>query len=68
MRVGARRVPQACIAVGDIPRVEVGELDLSDLASIRSFADGLLAEGRSIDLLINSAGVMAVPETRVGPG
>lgn len=56
------------MAVGDIPRVEVGELDLSDLASIRSFADGLLAEGRSIDMLINSAGVMAVPETRVGPG
>ncbi|WP_232323470.1 SDR family NAD(P)-dependent oxidoreductase [Catenuloplanes japonicus] len=38
--------------------------DLADLASIRDFADTLLADGRPIDLLINCAGVMAVPRRR----
>jgi NAD(P)-dependent dehydrogenase (short-subunit alcohol dehydrogenase family) len=47
---------------------EVYELDLADLASVRAFADRFLASGRRIDLMINSAGIMATPETRVGPG
>ncbi len=42
--------------------VEVRRLDLADLASVREFADGLLADGRPLDLLLNNAGVMAVPE------
>jgi NAD(P)-dependent dehydrogenase (short-subunit alcohol dehydrogenase family) len=32
------------------------------------FADRFLASGRGIDLFIGSAGIMACPETRVGPG
>ncbi|VVJ21356.1 Dehydrogenases with different specificities (related to short-chain alcohol dehydrogenases) [Amycolatopsis camponoti] len=48
--------------------VEVDRLDLGDLDSVRDFADRFLATGRSIDLLIANAGVMACPETRVGPG
>lgn len=47
---------------------EVAELDLSDLASVQAFADRFLASGRRIDLMINSAGIMRTPETRVGPG
>jgi NAD(P)-dependent dehydrogenase (short-subunit alcohol dehydrogenase family) len=39
--------------------VEVRRLDLADQASVRDFADGL--EG-PVDLLLNNAGVMAVPE------
>ena len=41
---------------------EVRRLDLADLASVREFADGLLAQGRPLDLLVNNAGVMAVPD------
>jgi NAD(P)-dependent dehydrogenase (short-subunit alcohol dehydrogenase family) len=62
--VPARRPEQAGKAVD----AEVDQLDLSDLASVRAFADRFLASGRQIDIMINSAGVMAMPETRVGPG
>lgn len=41
--------------------VTVRRLDLADLASVRSFAGELLAEGRPIDVLVNNAGVMAPP-------
>jgi len=43
-------------------------LDLADLSSVRSFTDGVLADVDRLDLLIANAGVMACPETRVGPG
>ncbi|WP_346535465.1 SDR family oxidoreductase [Micromonospora sp. DPT] len=41
--------------------VSVRDLDLASLASIRAFADTMLAEGRPIHLLINNAGVMTPP-------
>jgi NAD(P)-dependent dehydrogenase (short-subunit alcohol dehydrogenase family) len=44
--------------------VQVRDLDLASLASVRRLADELLAEGRPIDLLINNAGVMTPPERR----
>jgi NAD(P)-dependent dehydrogenase (short-subunit alcohol dehydrogenase family) len=40
---------------------EVVDLDMASLASIRSFATGFLATGKPLDLLINNAGVMALP-------
>lgn len=63
--VPARRVDAARNAVGDL---EVDELDLADLASVRAFAERFLASGRQIDILVANAGIMATPETRVGPG
>ena len=66
--VPARRPEAAKEAVGGIDGVEVGELDLADLESVRGFAERFLASGRGIDALINNAAVMACPETRVGPG
>jgi NAD(P)-dependent dehydrogenase (short-subunit alcohol dehydrogenase family) len=39
--------------------IEVRRLDLADLSSVRAFADGLDAD---VDVLINNAGVMAVPK------
>ncbi|MEA2483412.1 MAG: hypothetical protein QOC55_1359 [Thermoleophilaceae bacterium] len=48
--------------------VEVDELDLSDLAGVHRFAQRFLDSGRSIDIQINNAAVMAAPEQRVGPG
>ncbi len=43
-------------------QLEVRRIDLADLASVREFSDGLLAEGTPVDVLINNAGVMAPPE------
>jgi NAD(P)-dependent dehydrogenase (short-subunit alcohol dehydrogenase family) len=44
--------------------VEVRRLDLQDLASVRQFADGV----ETVDVLINNAGVMAVPHAVTADG
>ncbi|KJK49287.1 short-chain dehydrogenase [Lentzea aerocolonigenes] len=41
--------------------VEVRQLDLADQSSVAAFAEGLIAEGRPLDVLVNNAGVMNVP-------
>lgn len=66
--VPARRPETAKEAIDGIANVEVDSLDLADLDSVQEFAERFLASGRTIDLLINNAGIMACPETRVGPG
>jgi NAD(P)-dependent dehydrogenase (short-subunit alcohol dehydrogenase family) len=66
--VPARRREVAEQAVGGIDGVEVDEMDLADLGSVRGFAGRFLASGRDIDIVVTNAGVMACPETRVGPG
>jgi NAD(P)-dependent dehydrogenase (short-subunit alcohol dehydrogenase family) len=50
--------------VQEIPTalVEDGVLDLANLSSIRDFAKAFLATRRPLDLLINNAGVMALPK------
>jgi NAD(P)-dependent dehydrogenase (short-subunit alcohol dehydrogenase family) len=49
-------------------RVELQELDLTSLASVRDAADQLKADHESIDLLINNAGVMFTPKTATKDG
>ncbi len=49
-------------------QIEIGALDLGDLASVRGFAESANQQLESLDLLINNAGIMACPETRIGPG
>ncbi|MEV4254780.1 SDR family NAD(P)-dependent oxidoreductase [Spirillospora sp. NPDC049652] len=66
--VPARRPEVAREALRDVPRVDVHELDLGDLGSVREFSDHLLGDGRTLDIVITNAGIMACPETRVGPG
>jgi NAD(P)-dependent dehydrogenase (short-subunit alcohol dehydrogenase family) len=66
--VPARRRTHAEQELAGIDGVEVDELDLADLDSVAAFARRVLESGRPVDLLINNAGVMACPETRVGPG
>ena len=44
------------------------EMDLADIASVRRFAKEVTDATPRLDLLINNAGIMACPETRVGPG
>lgn len=43
-------------------KVEVGVLDLANLASVRSFAERLIDKGTAVDVLINNAGIMALPQ------
>ncbi|AFA75009.1 putative oxidoreductase, short-chain dehydrogenase/reductase family [Gordonia polyisoprenivorans VH2] len=52
------------VARGLGDRARVAALDLADLASVRAFADGV----GSIDVLINNAGVMALPLRRTADG
>jgi NAD(P)-dependent dehydrogenase (short-subunit alcohol dehydrogenase family) len=42
--------------------VEVGIVDLASLASVRAFADRLLERANPIDVLVNNAGIMALPK------
>jgi NAD(P)-dependent dehydrogenase (short-subunit alcohol dehydrogenase family) len=37
-------------------------LDLADLVSVSKFADRVLSEGRTINILVNNAGIMAPPK------
>jgi NAD(P)-dependent dehydrogenase (short-subunit alcohol dehydrogenase family) len=48
--------------------LELRELDLSSLASVRQFADGFLAEHDTLDVLINNAGIMACPQATTVDG
>ena len=66
--VPARRPDQAKEALDGVEGVEVDALDLGDLDSVAAFADRFLASDRAIDMVIDNAGIMATPETRVGPG
>lgn len=43
-------------------RVESRPLDLADLSSVRRFAAEVLGGTRTLDLLVNNAGVMGVPQ------
>ncbi|GIX29729.1 MAG: short-chain dehydrogenase [Porticoccaceae bacterium] len=48
--------------------LRVAKLDLASLASVVRFADRLLARESRLDLLVNNAGVMAVPYGRTADG
>jgi NAD(P)-dependent dehydrogenase (short-subunit alcohol dehydrogenase family) len=43
-------------------------LDLADLSDVRKFADGIQASYPSLDLLVNNAGVMAIPHQLTADG
>ncbi|MFI6780098.1 oxidoreductase [Micromonospora sp. NPDC050276] len=66
--VPALRPDAAQLALADIAGVEVDQLDLADLASVRAFAERFLSSHPTLDILIANAGIMAGPERRVGPG
>lgn len=66
--VPARSPSSAREALDGVEGVETAELDLADLASVRAFSEWFLDSGRDLHLMVNSAGIMACPETRTGPG
>jgi NAD(P)-dependent dehydrogenase (short-subunit alcohol dehydrogenase family) len=49
-------------------QVQLEELDLASLASVRGFADRFKATHDGLDLLINNAGVMGTPRRRTADG
>ena len=49
-------------------QVQLDELDLASLASVRGFAERFRATHDGLDLLINNAGVMAAPRRRTADG
>jgi NAD(P)-dependent dehydrogenase (short-subunit alcohol dehydrogenase family) len=59
-RVGRAAVWEAVPAAS----IELVQLDLADLDSVRRLAGEILDRGVGLDLLINNAGVMAVPRRR----
>jgi len=48
--------------------LEVAELDLADLDSVRAFADEFRAAHEDLHVLCNNAGVMAIPRTETADG
>ncbi len=48
--------------------VELREVDLASLASVRAFADAVSADHDRLDVIIANAGVMATPEGRTADG
>ena len=48
--------------------IDTAPMDLGDIASVMSFAQSVGDALGHLDLLINNAGIMACPLTRVGPG
>jgi NAD(P)-dependent dehydrogenase (short-subunit alcohol dehydrogenase family) len=63
--IACRNIEKAERAAADMPgNVEVAQLDLTDLASVRSFAESV----ETVDVLVNNAGVMGLPMTRTADG
>ncbi len=48
--------------------LEIVELDLGSLASVRSAAEAILERHAAIDILVNNAGLMAMPERKTVDG
>jgi NAD(P)-dependent dehydrogenase (short-subunit alcohol dehydrogenase family) len=72
--MAARNQAKAAEAVEDIrsgdpdASLEVVELDLGSLASVREAADRIAQSHDTIDVLVNNAGVMGIPERRTADG
>jgi len=60
--VPARDEAKARERLSAIPNVEVWAMDLADARTIDRFAERFLAERRALDILMLSAGIMALPE------
>ena len=51
---------------GIVSKEDIIEMDLGSLNSVKKFTDGFKENFNKLDLLINNAGIMACPETRIG--
>lgn len=64
---GQAALDEIVARIGDA-RLELMELDLASVASIRSFAESYRSRHETLDMLINNAGVMAVPRSETEDG
>jgi NAD(P)-dependent dehydrogenase (short-subunit alcohol dehydrogenase family) len=64
----ARDLAKARAATGRIAGLEIVECDLAALASVRAAADTLMAAGKTFDVIIANAGVMACPKGATADG
>ena len=72
----ARDLAKAELAIAEARRdaaaaggsIDLVELDLASLESVRACADKLLAEGKPLDVIITNAGVMATPFGKTADG
>jgi len=63
-----RAAVDAIKATHSAASVELGELDLADLRSIRRFAESVRAAHAAVHVLCNNAGVMAIPYRTTADG
>lgn len=71
--ITARNIPKAEKVVAEInsstgANVEIEELELGSLASIRAFAERFLGKYDVLHILVNNAGVMACPQGKTEDG
>jgi NAD(P)-dependent dehydrogenase (short-subunit alcohol dehydrogenase family) len=72
--IAARNQERAAEAMGRIrdgvpdARLTLVELDLGSLDSVQRAAEQILAAHETIDLLVNNAGVMGIPQSRTADG
>jgi NAD(P)-dependent dehydrogenase (short-subunit alcohol dehydrogenase family) len=65
--VPARDVSRATAQIAGVEGVEIELMDLLDPASVDAFAERFLALNVPLDILVNSAGIMAVPRPDTRP-
>ena len=67
VHVPVRNLQKARQTLGDLfGQVTVGQMDLADLASVAAYARELSTRISRLDILINNAGIMACPLSRIG--
>ena len=65
--IPAKRVDVAANNLnGIVSKENIYQMDLGDLNSVKSFTDKFKNKFSKLNILINNAGIMACPETRVG--
>ena len=67
--IPAKRKEIACKNLeGIVPNEDIVEMNLENLNSVKKFTEDFKENFKKLDLLINNAGIMACPETRIGKG
>ena len=64
----ARAARDDILAAHPVATLELVELDLGSLESVRTAADTILSAHDEIDILVNNAGVMGIPERETADG
>ncbi|TGO58931.1 hypothetical protein BOTNAR_0172g00160 [Botryotinia narcissicola] len=67
----ARNVTKARAALGEVtesPHVHLLEMDQTSLKSVRACAASFLEQSKTLNIMINNAGIIAVPETMTEDG